>query len=106
MVLFTIGVWIHPKVLMVRGSVSLKLPRSRYLGSLHASGTSTVWLQTVKVDCFRVADQSSTIAKFKANWSTAESWLPGRPQRVGCLSPDIFRLYSPLVAGWYVPARR
>ncbi len=30
----------------------------------------------------------------------------GRPQRMGCLSPDIFRLYSPLVAGWYVPARR
>jgi hypothetical protein len=43
MVLFTIGVWVHPKVLMVRGSVSLKLPRSRFLGSLplHLSEMAT-----------------------------------------------------------------
>ena len=27
MVLFTIGVWVHPKVLMVRGSLSLKAAR-------------------------------------------------------------------------------
>jgi len=46
----------HQQCRWCSGSAS---PIGRYLGSLHASGSSTVWRQTVKLDYFRVADQPS-----------------------------------------------